>query len=582
MTEYARAIAASVVAGVMWCAGAAQAQHAPEPTAETSRASPRELESERWQSDVRFLADAIRERHPHPFHAVNRETFAAAAERLEARIPELDYPEILAELSRLVAMLGEGDGHSRVRFNPRFISGQYPLRYAFFAEGLLIRSARPDHAALVGKRVTAIGEVPVEDAVARLAEIVPGDNDFNRRLRMLSYLLMPEILQGLDLADADGDVAIQVVDGRGKRSRATLEPMEWPEGFRYTIGNLSWEPVRLGAPEDWVDMRTAELPRALQRLQEWYWMEPLDGGSALYVQLNAIGNQEGHKSMGEFFARVFDAADEEHVERLILDVRWNGGGNNFFNRSVVHGLIRSDKLNQRGRTYVLIGRTTFSAAQNLITKLDHETEAVFVGEPSGGKPNHYGDARRVTLPESGLDVSISTLYWQDGGPFDRRAWVPPDIAVDITANDWVTGRDPVLEAARSVDPQAVAQPLDELLTDTYQEHGFAAALAAYRTFKSDPAHRYIETEFVMNRVGYHLLQNGQIEEAIQVFRLNTEAYPESWNTYDSLGEALVEAGRIEEAITNYERSLDLNPENAAAARMLARLRGRGSGSHGQR
>jgi hypothetical protein len=92
----------------MWAVDTAQAQHAPEPAEETSQVSPRELESEQWRSDVRFLADAIRERHPHPFHAMKREAFAAAVEGLEARIPELDYPEILVELGRLVAMLGEG------------------------------------------------------------------------------------------------------------------------------------------------------------------------------------------------------------------------------------------------------------------------------------------------------------------------------------------------------------------------------------------------------------------------------------------------------------------------------------------
>jgi hypothetical protein len=99
MTEHAARYAVSLAA-FMWAVDTAQAQHAPEPAEETSQVSPRELESEQWRSDVRFLADAIRERHPHPFHAMKREAFAAAVEGLEARIPELDYPEILVELGR--------------------------------------------------------------------------------------------------------------------------------------------------------------------------------------------------------------------------------------------------------------------------------------------------------------------------------------------------------------------------------------------------------------------------------------------------------------------------------------------------
>jgi hypothetical protein len=257
---------------------------------------------------------------------------------------------------------------------------------------------------------------------------------------------------------------------------------------------------------------------------------------------------------------------------LVLDVRYNGGGNNFFNRSVIHGLIRSDKMNVRGRIYVLIGRTTFSAAGNLVTKLANETEAVFVGEPSGSRPNHWGDARRVTLPESGLDVSISSLYWQDGGPFNEEAWLAPSVAVDALSGDWAAGRDPVLEMTLALDPAEIGKPFQELLTTTFQNEGLEAALAAYEGFKADPAHRYVDTERSMNQAGYFLLGNDMVEAAIQVFTLNVEAYPESWNVHDSLGEALAAAGRIEEAIASYERSVELNPANQGGVAALERLR----------
>lgn len=226
-------------------------------------------------------------------------------------------------------------------------------------------------------------------------------------------------------------------------------------------------------------------------------------------------------------------------------------------------------------------RTTFSAAQNLITKLDHETEVLFVGEPSGGKPNHYGDARRITLPESRLDVSISTLYWQDGGPFDLRSWVPPEIAVDLTPEDWVNGRDPVLEAALRADVASAGRPFEQLIEETFETNGFEAAMAVYEAMKKDAANRYIETETMMNRAGYFLLEHGMTEEAIRAFRLNVEAYPERWNAHDGLGEALAKAGRIEEAIRSYERSLELNPMNEAGAKILERLRSHGDRPHGK-
>ncbi len=564
-------IASVLVAGHAFPAGA---QHAAEPEADLSLPSPRTLDAEQWRTDVRFLAQEIRERHPRPFHDVSEADFTAATEQLIETLPDLSYEQTLTELARLVTLLGEGDGHSRVRFTPRFIDQQYPLRFWWFADGLFVRSAAPHLAGTAGKRVVGLGGVPVEEALARLSAVVPGDNEFNRRLRMASHLAMPELLRGLGLAD-EGGLPLELEGTDGRREVAVAAPIPWPEGFGHSIGHLAFEPLRLGAPEAWVDMRPAETaaPWTLDRLDEWYWMEPLNDGRTLFVQLNAIGNQDGRESMAEFFESVFARCENESVERLVLDVRYNGGGNNFFNRAVIHGLIRSDRMNVRGRTHVLIGRTTFSAAGNLVTELANETNAVFVGEPSGSRPNHWGDARRVTLPESRLDVSISTLYWQDGGPFDEGPWLAPDVAVDLLSSDWAAGRDPVLEGALALDPAEISGPFEEVLTSAFESEGFEAAMQAYEQYKADPAHRYVDTEQSMNEAGYYLLGNDLVEQAIEVFRLNAEAYPESWNVHDSLGEALAVAGQVEDAIASYRRAVALNPVNLEGFEALERLHG---------
>jgi cytochrome c-type biogenesis protein CcmH/NrfG len=68
-----------------------------------------------------------------------------------------------------------------------------------------------------------------------------------------------------------------------------------------------------------------------------------------------------------------------------------------------------------------------------------------------------------------------------------------------------------------------------------------------------------------------LLQQKKNAEAIEVFKLNVEAFPESANTYDSLGEAYMKAGQKELAIKSYAKSLELNPNNRNAVDQLATL-----------
>ncbi|HEV2667251.1 MAG TPA: serine hydrolase, partial [Blastocatellia bacterium] len=75
-----------------------------------------------------------------------------------------------------------------------------------------------------------------------------------------------------------------------------------------------------------------------------------------------------------------------------------------------------------------------------------------------------------------------------------------------------------------------------------------------------------------NGLGYNLLGQKKIKEAIKVFQLNVEAYPESSNVYDSLGEAFMLNGEKAPAIENYEKSLKLNSNNANAVEKLKLLR----------
>jgi tetratricopeptide (TPR) repeat protein len=97
------------------------------------------------------------------------------------------------------------------------------------------------------------------------------------------------------------------------------------------------------------------------------------------------------------------------------------------------------------------------------------------------------------------------------------------------------------------------------------------AVQRYRAIrKSDPADRAVG-ESALNQLGYELLRQNKLKEAIVIFRLNVEFYPLSSNVYDSLGEGLAKGGETEEAIKNYRKSLELNPNNSGAAEALKKL-----------
>lgn len=78
-------------------------------------------------------------------------------------------------------------------------------------------------------------------------------------------------------------------------------------------------------------------------------------------------------------------------------------------------------------------------------------------------------------------------------------------------------------------------------------------------------------ETQLNTAGYWLLRRGRVDDAIAVFRVNVEMFPDAFNPYDSLGEAYLARGDTAQAITNYTRSVDLNPGNTGGIEVLRRL-----------
>jgi CubicO group peptidase (beta-lactamase class C family) len=116
-------------------------------------------------------------------------------------------------------------------------------------------------------------------------------------------------------------------------------------------------------------------------------------------------------------------------------------------------------------------------------------------------------------------------------------------------------------------------PVGLLLADLYQSQGLQVALNRYSAIRNTAAQRglYDLRESELNVLGQELLELGKAKDAIEIFRLNTEAYPRSFNVYDSLAEAYLLDGQRENAIVNYRKSLSLYPENANATAQLAKL-----------
>jgi predicted GH43/DUF377 family glycosyl hydrolase len=182
-------------------------------------------------------------------------------------------------------------------------------------------------------------------------------------------------------------------------------------------------------------------------MSESFWSTYLEDSGTLYIQYNRV--QSG---IGTLTREIENILDEQDVERVILDLRLNPGGNNTTYGSFLELLSTNPEINRPGRFFTILGRQTFSAAANFATELENRTHTIFVGEPMGGSPNLYGDVVPVILPNSKIQINISDLYWQKSTPEDKRVTIEPDIPAPLSSNDFFNNIDPAMDAILAFDP----------------------------------------------------------------------------------------------------------------------------------
>lgn len=513
------------------------------------------------RADLEQLKSALLTRHPNPFAYIERSEWESALDTLEAKLEGMSRNRFGVELQRLVALLG--DAHTAV--NPQddtaFSKRRYPVELYLFEDGLYVRRAAPEYADLAGGKVIRVGKVDAGKAIAAVAPTISHENLWWIRARAPERLVIPEVLDGLGLVNDPENLPL-TVEKDGARSTAMLPPV--------TVSSFTAHDHGLSLDKsNWSDMQASgDLPLWRQHPGDLMWHTWLEDGQSLYVCYRAVTSEPEGLSNSAFWDGVFAAIDGRRPRRVIIDIRENSGGNGMLNRGVIQQIVRRPEIDRSDRLFVIIGRRTFSAAQQLANQLDWWTQATFVGEPTGQRVSQYGDSDRIVLANSGFSVHISTLFHQAPDPRDNRVFIPPDIYAPLTSEEYRNGDDPALEAVMASEGsgQVMAR-----FTGALQAGQFDAAERIIAGAAMDPSNRYRNFEPDINAIGYDLLSRGRTEAAIEVFRINTRVYPGSANTYDSLGEALTRAGRHEEAVEAYRTALEIDPTFAPSLQALHRL-----------
>ncbi|MDD2559313.1 MAG: hypothetical protein PHE04_01405 [Bacteroidales bacterium] len=387
-----------------------------------------------WSKDIEFLAAELPEKHINLFSVKPKADFLAALEAIKTESDSISDLAVAIRLNQVIA--GMGDSHTSIHYAGLIDKkAVLPIQLYWFKDGIYVLRTTNENAAILGKKILAVNGLPVQTVIDSLSTLITTDNEASVKSKFPSLIPIIDVLTYFGFADGLA-VELQMEDSTGLSSFHKLSPSEVNK-------------------ENIINVLPDSLPLCYQNQKTFFWdiYQPAQG--LYYIQYNVCRSREAEMKYGsparaamlpsfeEFESRVFETLNREPVEKLLVDIRFNTGGSSPQGTSFVEKLAPYLNKHPETKLYVVLGRNTFSSA--IINAMDFKrlTEAVFLGESTSGKPNHFGEVKSLQLPTSGIVVNYSTKYFKRTK--EDLKTLEPDVWLEPTFRDYIRGIDPVYE-----------------------------------------------------------------------------------------------------------------------------------------
>jgi hypothetical protein len=374
------------------------------------------LTPRQWREDLAYFAKELPKRHPDAFANTPKDKFETAVAELDGKIDRLNSDEIYVALDRLANMIG--DAHTYVEFPHD--NANLPLDIRRVGDEWRVAIVAPGYEQALGARVVAIQNVPLAQARELAATITPiAETASLKDVRVDGFLTTGMALHGLGIIPDRNSARYALATDDGKQMV------------------VDFKALPTGEEPKWVHA-AAQLPLSQQPVSGSAACTYLREARTLYCNVRWIRDLAGPAR------EMFETLSREHPDKLVIDLRQNGGGDyNVGLKHLIEPLQKEKDTNRKGHLFVLIGPNTFSAAMSNAAQFRSMTEATLVGQTIGERPNSYQEVKQFILPNSHFVVRYSTRYYKFvDGPDNVIA---PDHEIIPTWEEYKSGHDPVLE-----------------------------------------------------------------------------------------------------------------------------------------
>lgn len=395
-----------------------------------------QMTSEKWKEDINFLRENLSKKHYNLFFKRDKMQFDKDLDKIISQSDKLSDLEISLKLQQIIAK--QEDSHTNVDYGKFMMSNtKLPIKIYWFADGLYVIKTTKENENLLGKKILSVNNFPIKRISDSLSTVFVGENKAIIKKTIPNLIIQAQLLKYFGF-EKDKKYTIQYSDNQKVKEKELT-----PENF-FKTNQISVKPKNISF---------------LWKNENEYFTENYFSKDKIYYILYNkcvskespsifTGKPEAEKlpSFSEFQDKVLENLKKLNFEKLIFDMRLNGGGSSPQGTKLINEILNLPEVNKKGKLFVITGRNTFSSA--IINTMDFKnSNAIFVGEETAGKPNHFGEVRGFTLPNSGIEISYSTKYFNKYKGDDST--ISPDFMVEESFENFMYGIDPIFEFVKN-------------------------------------------------------------------------------------------------------------------------------------
>jgi len=356
------------------------------------------------KEDIEFFKRELPNKHKNPFSVITKEEFEERVSTLEQNVDKMDNYQVFSELGKIIASIK--DAHTMTNY----VDGKkYPLDFYVINDDMYIVNTPKNLKDMMYSKVISVDGISWDIIRNELKQQIAYENESWLKLLLGNYFI-PSYIYGAGIEKKAASHTFMV-----ERDGETEE-------FEVPVLNF----------EDTIDFYgDKNNDKMLGNFERYYDYKYLQE-KALYFEYNVCADMDALK-FKDFNDSMFKDIQANKIEKVIVDLRGNAGGNSEILNPFTERLKSYVKSNSNVKVYVLVGRKTMSSGMFAIFRIrDAVPDAVCVGEPTGGAIDCYGDVKVFYLPNSQLPVQYSTKYYT------------PDVLLSPSIEDFINGNDVVL------------------------------------------------------------------------------------------------------------------------------------------